>query len=61
MEEVALLTTSKAGPQAKGKREPKYRLTVEGETHGGTGRAAHQKVFQAYLMQAIPLIALEIK
>jgi DNA-binding protein H-NS len=48
MEEVALLTTPKAGA-TKGKTvEPKYRLKVDGETHEWTGRGRTPKVFQEY-------------
>ncbi|NVK73356.1 MAG: H-NS histone family protein [Oceanospirillaceae bacterium] len=61
MEEVALLTTPKAGA-TKGKTvEPKYRLTVNGETHEWTGRGRTPKVFQEYFDAGNSRESVEIK
>ncbi|QUX90582.1 DNA-binding protein [Marinomonas sp. A3A] len=61
MEEVALLTTPKAGA-TKGKTvEPKYRLKVDGETHEWTGRGRTPKVFQEYFDAGNSRESVEIK
>ncbi|WP_339720045.1 H-NS family nucleoid-associated regulatory protein, partial [Marinomonas primoryensis] len=41
--------------------EPKYRLTVEGETHEWTGRGRTPKVFQAYFDAGNSRDSVEIK
>ncbi|MBD5771085.1 H-NS histone family protein [Marinomonas colpomeniae] len=61
MEEIALLSTPKAGA-TKGKTvEPKYRLTVNGETHEWTGRGRTPKVFQKYFDAGNSRKSVEIK
>jgi len=61
MEEVAKLTTPKAGA-TKGKTvEPKYRLVVAGETHEWTGRGRTPKVFQDYFNAGNSRKSVEIK
>ncbi len=61
MEEIALLTTPKAGA-TKGKTvEPKYRLVVAGETHEWTGRGRTPKVFQEYFDAGNSRDSVEIK
>jgi DNA-binding protein H-NS len=61
MEEIALLSTPKAGA-IKGKTvEPKYRLTVNGETHEWTGRGRTPKVFQKYFDAGNSRKSVEIK
>ncbi|MCB5161245.1 H-NS family nucleoid-associated regulatory protein [Marinomonas algarum] len=61
MEEVAELTTPKAGA-TKGKIvEPKYRLTVDGETFEWTGRGRTPKVFQQYFDAGNSRESVEIK
>ncbi|BDX04013.1 hypothetical protein MACH16_27610 [Marinomonas pontica] len=61
MEEIALLTTPKAGA-TKGKTvEPKYRLVVDGETHEWTGRGRTPKVFKEYFDAGNSRDSVEIK
>ncbi|MGJ8645412.1 MAG: H-NS family histone-like protein [Marinomonas colpomeniae] len=61
MEEITLLSTPKAGA-TKGKTvEPKYRLTVNGETHEWTGRGRTPKVFQKYFDAGNSRKSVEIK
>lgn len=61
MEEISQLTTPKAGA-TKGKTvEPKYRLTVEGETYEWTGRGRTPKVFQQYFDAGNSRDSVEIK
>lgn len=61
MEEVAQLTTPKAGA-TKGKTvEPKYRLVVDGKTHEWTGRGRTPKVFQQHFDAGNSRESVEIK
>ena len=51
VEEIVALSTpktSKAGAKKRNTVEPKYRLTVDGETYEWTGRGRTPKVFQEY-------------
>ena len=48
MEEVALLSTPKAGATKGITVEPKYRLTIQDKTYEWTGRGRTPKVFQEY-------------
>ncbi|MBR7887666.1 H-NS histone family protein [Marinomonas sp. A79] len=61
MEEVAQLTTPKAGA-TKGKTvEPKYRLELDGVTHEWTGRGRTPKVFQQHFDAGNSRESVEIK
>ncbi|TYL46842.1 H-NS family nucleoid-associated regulatory protein [Marinomonas sp. IMCC 4694] len=61
MEEIALSIAPKAGA-TKGKTvEPKYRLTIEGETYEWTGRGRTPKVFQQYFDAGNSRDSVEIK
>jgi DNA-binding protein H-NS len=61
MEEITLLTAPKAGA-TKGKTvDPKYRLTVDGQTHEWTGRGRTPKVFQEYFDAGNSRESVEIK